>query len=103
MPYIEIKIIYRENDQVKDLLNEVINGSIKGILTFGIDPGYTLPMGIDFVQAVQKWIFQLYFPKENEASSGAKYVAAVPHFEAGLIMNLRLGIKSSSAYYPAII
>ncbi len=76
------KVIYQgKNDQVKDFVNEVINGSIKGILTFGIDPGYTLPMGIDFVQAVQKMDLSVVFStKENETSSGAKYVAAVPHF-----------------------
>ena len=70
-----------KNSDVKDLVNGILDGSIKGILTFGIDPGYTLPMGVDFVKALQKVDLSVVFSmKENETSAGAEYIAAVPHY-----------------------
>ena len=70
-----------KNSDVKDLVDGILDGSIKGILTFGIDPGYTLPMGVDFVKALQKVDLSVVFSmKENETSVGAKYIAAVPHY-----------------------
>ena len=76
------KIIHQgKNSDVKDLVNGILDGSIKGILTFGIDPGYTLPMGIDFVKALQEVDLSVVFSmKENETSAGAEYIAAVPHY-----------------------
>ena len=70
-----------KNSDVKDLVDGILDGSIKGILTFGIDPGYTLPMGVDFVKALQKVDLSVVFSmKENETSAGAEYIAAVPHY-----------------------
>ena len=76
------KIIHQgKNSDVKDLVDGILDGSIKGILTFGIDPGYTLPMGIDFVKALQEVDLSVVFSmKENETSAGAEYIAAVPHY-----------------------
>ena len=70
-----------KNSDVKDLVDGILDGSIKGILTFGIDPGYTLPMGVNFVKALQKVDLSVVFSmKENETSVGAEYIAAIPHY-----------------------
>jgi len=70
-----------KNDGIKYVVDGITNGSIHGILTFGTDPGYTLPMGTDFVKALEKIDLSVVFSmKENETSIGSKYIAATPHY-----------------------
>ena len=70
-----------KNAHIKDVIDGIMNDSVHGIITFGVDPGYTLPNGNEFVKSLKKLDLSVVFSlKENETSIGAEYVAAIPHY-----------------------
>ena len=76
------RLIYQGSD--KELLNtiaELKSGNISGIITAGVNPGYTLPNAEEFSELINKLEFSLCFSmKEDETANSCKYVAATPHY-----------------------
>jgi molybdopterin-containing oxidoreductase family iron-sulfur binding subunit len=67
--------------QVLQVVNDVISGKVKGLITVGVDPVYSLPNATDFAEAYQKLDFTLAFSMKRDATASlAKYVAATPHY-----------------------
>lgn len=69
------------NSEVMAVVNGVISGSIKGLITAGVDPVYSLPNGQQFAEAYQNLEMTLAFDMKKEATASlAKMVAATPHY-----------------------
>jgi len=69
------------NSEVMNVVNGVVSGSIKGLITVGVNPVYSLPNNIEFAEAYQKLEMSLAFAmKQDETASLAKMVAATPHY-----------------------
>jgi len=68
------------NAEVTSVMNGVISGSIKGLITVGVNPVYSFPNPA-FAEAYKNLDFSLAFSmKEDETASLAKMVAATPHY-----------------------
>ena len=66
--------------EVKNVMNGVINGSVKGLITVGVNPVYSFP-DKKFAEAYKNLEMSLAFSmKEDETASLAKLVAATPHY-----------------------
>ncbi len=64
-----------------NVVNGVISGSIKGLITVGVDPIYSLPNNKEFAEGYKKLEMTLAFAmKQDETASLAKMVAATPHY-----------------------
>ena len=69
------------NSQVAAVVNGVISGKIKGLITVGVDPVYSLPNGREFAEAYQNLDLSLAFSMKNDATASlANIVAATPHY-----------------------
>ncbi len=69
------------NSEVMSVVNGVVSGSIKGLITVGVNPVYSLPNNVEFAEAYQKLEMSLAFAmKLDETASLAKMVAATPHY-----------------------
>src|SRR5690554_2961352 len=69
------------NSEVMAVISGVISGSVKGLITVGVDPVYSLPNGNEFAEAYQNLEFSLAFGMRVEATASlAKMVAATPHY-----------------------
>ena len=69
------------NSEVMNVVNGVISGSIKGLITVGVDPVYSLPNATEFAEAYQKLEMSLAFAMKQDATASlAKMVAATPHY-----------------------
>jgi molybdopterin-containing oxidoreductase family iron-sulfur binding subunit len=69
------------NSEVMNVVNGVVSGSIKGLITIGVNPVYSLPNNTQFAEAYQKLEMSLAFAmKQDETASLAKMVAATPHY-----------------------
>lgn len=69
------------NSQVMSVVNGVISGSIKGLITVGVDPVYSLPNATQFAEAYQNLEMSLAFSMKKDATASlAKMVAATPHY-----------------------
>lgn len=69
------------NAEVTAVVSGVLNGNIKGLITVGVDPVYSLPNGSEFAEAYQNLEFSLAFSMKNDATASlAKMVAATPHY-----------------------
>ena len=69
------------NSEVMNVVNGIISGSIKGLITVGVNPVYSLPNNKEFADAYQKLELSLAFAmKQDETASLAKMVAATPHY-----------------------
>ncbi|GAB5401738.1 MAG: TAT-variant-translocated molybdopterin oxidoreductase [Aureisphaera sp.] len=65
---------------VANVMNGVVSGSVKGLITVGVNPVYTFPHS-EFAAAYENLDFSLAFAmKEDETASKAKLVAATPHY-----------------------
>lgn len=63
------------------LLEDMASGEVKGLITAGINPAFTLPEGEAFASAMKALEFSLAFSsKEDETASAAQFIAATPHF-----------------------
>jgi len=66
--------------EVKNVMNGVISGSVKGLITVGVNPVYSFPSA-SFAEAYKNLDLSLAFAmKEDETASLAKMVAATPHY-----------------------
>ena len=66
---------------VKELLEDMQSGKVKGLITAGVNPVYTLAEGSAFAEAMKGLEFSLAFSaKEDETASEARFVAATPHY-----------------------
>ncbi|MBT0607728.1 TAT-variant-translocated molybdopterin oxidoreductase [Aequorivita echinoideorum] len=66
--------------EVKTVVDGVISGSIKGLITVGVDPVYTLP-NKEFAEAYKKLDLSIAFAMKKDATASlAKMVAATPHY-----------------------
>ncbi len=69
------------NSEVMSVVNGVISGNIKGLITVGVNPVYSLPNNKEFAEAYKKLEMTLAFAmKQDETASLAKMVAATPHY-----------------------
>ena len=69
------------NSEVMAVVDGVISGSIKGLITVGVDPVYSLPNANEFAEAYQNLEMSLAFDMKKEATASmAKMVAATPHY-----------------------
>ena len=66
--------------EVANVMNGVVSGSVKGLITVGVNPVYSFPHA-GFAEAYGNLEFSLAFSmKEDETASRAKLIAATPHF-----------------------
>ena len=67
--------------EVMSVLNGVISGSIKGMITVGVDPVYSFPNNEAFTEAYKNLEMSLAFAmKENATAAASQLVAATPHY-----------------------
>lgn len=67
--------------EVSKLINDVIGGSVQGLITVGVDPLYSFPNAAQFAEAYAALPFTLAFAMKPDATaSSAKLVAATPHY-----------------------
>ncbi len=68
------------NAEVANVMNGVVNGSVKGMITVGVNPVYSFPHK-GFAEAYNNLAFSLAFAmKEDETAAKAKLIAATPHY-----------------------
>ncbi|EDM44279.1 molybdopterin oxidoreductase, iron-sulfur binding subunit [unidentified eubacterium SCB49] len=68
------------NAEVQKVMNGVIDGSIKGLITVGVDPVYSFPDKA-FKAAYEKLELSIAFAMKKDATASlAKMVAATPHY-----------------------
>jgi len=68
------------NSEVNNVMNGVANGSIKGLITVGVNPVYSFPNEA-FAQGYKNLELSMAFSmKEDETASMAQLVAATPHY-----------------------
>ena len=66
--------------EVNNVMNGVISGSVKGLITVGVNPVYSFPNAA-FAEAYKNLDLSLAFAmKEDETASLANMVAATPHY-----------------------
>src|SRR5690554_2828949 len=69
------------NSEVLAVVNGVISGTVKGLITVDVDPVYSLPNGNEFAEAYKNLEMSLAFSMKKEATASlAKMVAATPHY-----------------------
>ena len=69
------------NEAVNQLINEMQKGKVKGLITAGVNPCFTLPNAESFTAALSKLELSVAFSlKEDETASASKFVAASPHY-----------------------
>ena len=67
--------------KVSKLISQIKNGEVKGLITIGVNPGYTLPNADEYISAVKKLELSVAFTtKEDETAAAAKFIAATPHY-----------------------
>ncbi len=67
--------------EVSKLIDDVIAGRVKGLITVGVDPLYTFPKSEAFAEAYSNMSFTLAFALKLDATaSAAQVVAAAPHY-----------------------
>ncbi len=76
------KMIRKGNTaEVMRVLNGVISGSVKGLITVGVDPVYSFPNNIEFAEAYSNLDVKVAFTmKEDATAELAEFVAAIPHY-----------------------
>ncbi len=66
---------------VMSVVNGVISGSVKGLITVGVDPVYSLPNAKEFAEGYKKLEMSLAFAMKQDATASlAKMIAATPHY-----------------------
>ncbi len=69
------------NQEVLNVVQGVKSGAIKGLITMGVDPLYSLPKSEEFSEAYKNLDFTLAFAmREDATASEAQLVAAIPHY-----------------------
>jgi MoCo/4Fe-4S cofactor protein with predicted Tat translocation signal len=67
--------------EVIKVMNGIVSGSVKGIITVGVDPLYSFPQNAGFAEAYANLEMSLAFSSKLDATAEAsKMVAATPHY-----------------------
>ena len=67
--------------EVMNVMNGVKSGSVKGLITVGVDPAYSFPDSEAFAEGYKKLEMSLAFSmREDATASMAQMVAATPHY-----------------------
>ncbi len=67
--------------EVSNVLNGVISGSVKGLITVGVDPVYSFPKNTEFAAAYANLGLKVAFSMKEDATAAlADFVAATPHY-----------------------
>jgi Fe-S-cluster-containing dehydrogenase component len=67
--------------EVASVMQGVMDGSVKGLITVGVDPVYSFPNSEKFATAYQKLEMSLAFSIKKDATAAlAQMVAATPHY-----------------------
>ncbi len=76
------KLVRKGNTtEVMTVLNGVISGSVKGLITVGVDPVYSFPNNEEFIEAYSNLDLSVAFSmKEDATASLAQMVGATPHY-----------------------
>ncbi|OAB80553.1 TAT-variant-translocated molybdopterin oxidoreductase [Cochleicola gelatinilyticus] len=70
-----------KNSEVMNVLNGVANGTVKGLITVGVDPVYSFPNHKAFAEGYKNLQMSLAFAMKKDATASmAKLVAATPHY-----------------------
>lgn len=90
------------NAEVMAVVNGVLSGNIKGLITVGVDPVYSLPNAAQFAEAYKNLEMSVAFAMKQDATASlAKMVAATPHYlESWGDVQMKMG--SYSLTQPAI-
>ena len=69
------------NEAVGQLIDEIQKGKVKGLITAGVNPCFTLPNAESFTAALSKLELSVAFSlKEDETAAAAQFIAATPHY-----------------------
>ena len=76
------KMIRKGNSRaVLNVLNEVLDGTVKGLISVGVDPIYSFPNNIAFTEAYSRLELSASFSfKKDATASLSQLVAATPHY-----------------------
>jgi MoCo/4Fe-4S cofactor protein with predicted Tat translocation signal len=76
------RLIRQGDDKaMMELIEDIKSGKVKGLLTAGINPGYTLPNASEFISAFEKLELSVSFSsKEDETAASAQYIAATHNY-----------------------
>ncbi len=67
--------------QVSEVMQSVLNGTVKGMITVGVDPVYSFPNSAKFAEAYSKLEMKLAFASKKDATAElADMIAAMPHY-----------------------
>ena len=76
-----IKTRQGNNKAVMQLVADMKAGKVGALITYGVNPMYTLPNASDFAEGLAKTDVSVAFSmKQDETSSNCQYIAAAPHF-----------------------
>mgnify|MGYP001828256776 CR=1 FL=1 len=80
-PKTTIKTRQGDDKAVMQLVADMNAGKVGAIITYGVNPMYTLPNAADFAEGLGKTDVSIAFSmKQDETSSICQYIAATPHF-----------------------
>ena len=66
---------------VQKTFKEIENGTVKGLITVGVNPVFTSANGSALGEAIKNLEFSLAFAsKKDETSAASKFIAATPHY-----------------------
>ena len=69
------------NKALQQLIDDMEKGKVSGLLTAGVNPGFTLPNAEAFTSALSNLELSVAFAlKEDETASASQYIAATPHY-----------------------
>ncbi len=76
------KLIRKGNSrEVTNVINDVINGDVKGLISVGVDPVYSFPNNLAFTEAYKRLALTVSFSfKKDATASLSQLVAATPHY-----------------------
>ena len=80
-PEVTIKTRQGKDNNVLQLVKDMKAGKVGAILTYGVNPAYTLPNADDFNTGLEKTDLSIAFSmKQDETAVNSDYIAATPHY-----------------------
>ena len=69
------------NEAVDQLIDDMQKGKVKGLITAGVNPSFTLPNAESFTTALSQLELSVAITlKEDETAAASQFVAATPHY-----------------------
>ena len=69
------------NSEIIKLVSDIKSGEVKGLITAGINPGFTLPNADEFLEAFEKLELSVAFAtKVDETAAAAQFIGATSHY-----------------------